>query len=85
LKRPKLEIFGSGAFTQIRPVWVGELGTRPKNSTFWWNMLENRHFCTDQKPLLKRVQIKIQTKSLSLYRSNIKHFFFDVAKQKEKN
>jgi hypothetical protein len=30
-KVPKLEIFGSGVFTQIRPVWVGDLGTRPKN------------------------------------------------------
>jgi hypothetical protein len=28
LKGPKLEIFGSGVFTQIRPVWVGDLGTR---------------------------------------------------------
>jgi hypothetical protein len=27
----KLEIFGSGIFTQIRPVWIGDLGTRPKN------------------------------------------------------
>jgi hypothetical protein len=25
LKGPKLEIFGSGVFTQIRPVWVGDL------------------------------------------------------------
>jgi hypothetical protein len=31
LKRPKLEIFGFEAFTQIRPVWVGDLGTGPKN------------------------------------------------------
>jgi hypothetical protein len=30
LKGPKLEIFGSGVFTQIKPVWVGDLGTRPK-------------------------------------------------------
>jgi hypothetical protein len=22
------EIFGSGVFTQIRPVWVGDLGTK---------------------------------------------------------
>jgi hypothetical protein len=28
------EIFGSRGFTQIRPVWVGDLGTRPKNSKF---------------------------------------------------
>ena len=26
LKGPKLEIFGSRVFTQIRPVWVGDLG-----------------------------------------------------------
>jgi hypothetical protein len=32
LKGPKLEIFGSRVFTQIRPVWVGDLETRPKNS-----------------------------------------------------
>ncbi len=25
IKEPKLEIFGSGVFTQIRPVWVGEI------------------------------------------------------------
>ncbi len=31
LKGPKLEIFGSGIFTQIRPVRVGDLGTKPKN------------------------------------------------------
>ncbi len=38
---PKLEIFG---FTQIRPVWVDDLGTRPKNSKFCWFRLENRQF-----------------------------------------
>ncbi len=32
LKGPKLEIFGSGIFTQIRPVRVGDLGTKPKIS-----------------------------------------------------
>jgi len=26
LKGPKLEMFGSEAFTQIRPVWIGDLG-----------------------------------------------------------
>jgi hypothetical protein len=41
---PKLEIFGSGVFTQIRPVWVGDLGTRPKNPTMGWFMPENRQF-----------------------------------------
>jgi hypothetical protein len=30
----KLEIFGSRIFTQIRPAWVGDLGSRPKNSKF---------------------------------------------------
>jgi hypothetical protein len=34
LKRPKLETFGSGVFTQIRPVWVGNFGARPKDSKF---------------------------------------------------
>jgi hypothetical protein len=32
LKWPKHEIFVAGIFTQIRPAWVGDLGTRPKNS-----------------------------------------------------
>ncbi len=27
LKGPKLEIFGSRVYAQIRPVWVGDLGT----------------------------------------------------------
>ncbi len=44
LKGPKLEIFGTGVFPQIRPVWVGNLGTRRKNSKFLWFMLENRRF-----------------------------------------
>ncbi len=35
LKGPKLEIFGSGIFTQIRPVRVGDLGTKPKNYKFY--------------------------------------------------
>jgi hypothetical protein len=39
-KGPKLEIFGSRVFTQIRPVWVGDLGTRQKNPTMGWFMLE---------------------------------------------
>ncbi len=33
-----------GFYTQIRPVWVGDLGTRPKNAQFWWFRLENFHF-----------------------------------------
>jgi hypothetical protein len=32
LKGPKLEIFGSGVFALNRPVWIGDLGTRPKIS-----------------------------------------------------
>ncbi len=44
LKGPKLEIFGSRVFTQIRPLWVGDLGTRPKNPTVGWFMPENRQF-----------------------------------------
>jgi hypothetical protein len=31
LKGPKREIFGFGFFTQIKPIWIGYLGTRPKN------------------------------------------------------
>ncbi len=31
LKGPKREIFVAGIFAQIRPVWIGDLGTRPKN------------------------------------------------------
>jgi hypothetical protein len=38
LKGPKHEIFGSGVFIQIRPVWVGDSGTRPKNPK--WLRLE---------------------------------------------
>jgi hypothetical protein len=34
LKGPKLEIFGFRVFSQIRPVWVGDLGTRQINSKF---------------------------------------------------
>jgi hypothetical protein len=31
LKGPKREIFVAGIFTEIKPVWVGDLETRPKN------------------------------------------------------
>ncbi len=31
LKGPKREIFVAGIFAQIRPIWIGYLGTRPKN------------------------------------------------------
>jgi hypothetical protein len=31
LKGPKREIFVTEIFTEIRPVWVGDLETRPKN------------------------------------------------------
>jgi hypothetical protein len=34
LKGPKLEIFGFRVFSQIRPVRVGDLGTRQKNLNF---------------------------------------------------
>jgi hypothetical protein len=34
LRDLELERFGSRVFTQIRPIWVGDLGTRPKNSKF---------------------------------------------------
>ncbi len=40
----KLEIFGSEVLTQIRPVWVGDLGTRPKNPKLGWFRRENRQF-----------------------------------------
>ncbi len=29
LKGPKREIFVAGIFAQIRPIWIGYLGTRP--------------------------------------------------------
>jgi hypothetical protein len=44
LKGPKHEIFGSGFFTQIKLVWLGDLGTRTKNSKLGWFGAENRHF-----------------------------------------
>jgi hypothetical protein len=44
LKGPKLEIFGSGVLTQIRPVWVGDLGTGPKNPKLGWFRPKNRQF-----------------------------------------
>jgi hypothetical protein len=34
LKGPKREIFNFGVFAQIRPIWTGHLGTRPKNYKF---------------------------------------------------
>jgi hypothetical protein len=34
IKGSKLEIFGFRVFSQIRPVWVDDLGTRQKNSKF---------------------------------------------------
>jgi hypothetical protein len=34
LKGPKHEIFESEFFTQIRPVWLGDLGTGEKNRNF---------------------------------------------------
>ncbi len=36
LKGPKLEIFSSGIFTQIRPELGGDLGTRPKTRKLGW-------------------------------------------------
>jgi hypothetical protein len=44
LKGPKLEIFGSWVFTQIRPVWAGDLGTRPNNPKLGWFRPENSQF-----------------------------------------
>ncbi len=34
LKGPKHEIFGTRVFMQSKPVWVSDLGTRPRKSTF---------------------------------------------------
>ncbi len=34
LKGPKCEIFDSEFFALIRPIWIGDLGTRPKNYKF---------------------------------------------------
>ena len=31
LKGPKREIFVAGIFAQIRPIWIGDLGTMAKN------------------------------------------------------
>ncbi len=31
VKGPEREMFVAGIFTEIRPVWVGDLETRPKN------------------------------------------------------
>ncbi len=42
LKGPKCEIFDSGVFAQIRPIWIGDLGIRPKNYKFLWFKPENR-------------------------------------------
>jgi hypothetical protein len=32
LKGPKHELFGFGFFTLIKPIWIGDLGTRPKKN-----------------------------------------------------
>jgi hypothetical protein len=49
LKWPKLEIFVAGSFTQIRPVWVGGIGTTPKiQKVYVWGLLLpflSRDFC----------------------------------------
>jgi hypothetical protein len=34
----------TGPVNQIRPVWVGDLGTRPRNPTMGWFRPENRQF-----------------------------------------
>jgi hypothetical protein len=41
LKGPKREIFVAGIFTEIRPVWVGDLETRPKNlkKVYVWGLI----------------------------------------------
>ena len=40
LKGPKCERFGFEFFALIRPIWIGDLGTRPKNYKFWWFRLK---------------------------------------------
>jgi hypothetical protein len=42
MKGAQLEIFGSRDLTQIRPLWAGDLGTRPKNAKLGWFRPENR-------------------------------------------
>jgi hypothetical protein len=37
-------IFASGVFKNIRPVWVGDFGTRPKNPKLGWFRPENCQF-----------------------------------------
>jgi tRNA G26 N,N-dimethylase Trm1 len=44
LRGPKVEI-GSGVFTQIGPVWLGDLENKPKNPKLGWFRPENRQ-CT---------------------------------------
>jgi hypothetical protein len=36
LKGPKHGIFGSGFFTLIKPIWIGDLGTNTKNLKWGW-------------------------------------------------
>jgi hypothetical protein len=43
-KRHYLKSIRPWGLTQIKPVWVGDLGTRLKNPKFLWFRLENRHF-----------------------------------------
>jgi hypothetical protein len=49
LKGPKHEIFGLRIFAQIRPIWIGYLGTRPKNpKSYVWGLILpfiSRDFC----------------------------------------
>jgi hypothetical protein len=49
LKGLKREIFGFGIFAQIRPIWIGDLGTRPKNQkSYVWGLtlpFISRDFC----------------------------------------
>jgi hypothetical protein len=44
LKGPKHEIFGFGFFTLIKPVWIGDVGSRPKNPKLGCFRPENCHF-----------------------------------------
>ncbi len=57
-KRTQLEIFCSGVFTHIKPVWVGDLGTRSKSPKFWRFRLENCHFVIFLKQLFLDVALQ---------------------------
>jgi hypothetical protein len=50
IKGPKREIFVAGIFAQIRPIWIGDLRTRPKNpKNYVWGLRSpfiSRDYCS---------------------------------------